>query len=159
MGLCDPTTKTISVGMPIAGKGGDAMSLLLIHEICHTVALGHGKAWQARMLKAADVALHRGDLSISDDLRKQVEQYLRTPVTRASEVYGKLEDWVWDDPDESYETMIEAVARFSGMYPDKFEHRFKRCRRVYERAKVEALEERAREQAWRAGEWEWKPGK
>ncbi|MGA2108908.1 MAG: hypothetical protein ABSH25_14835 [Syntrophorhabdales bacterium] len=141
-GLCDPTTKTISVN---TDKGGDATAILLIHEICHAVAWGHGKAWLARMLKAADVALDRGDLSISDDLRKQVEQYSKTPVTRASEVYGKLEDWVFDRPDVPYERMIEAVARFFAMHPDMFEHRFKRCRRVYEKAKVEAREEKPRE--------------
>lgn len=140
MGLCDMSTKTISF-RNFKDIEADNGSILLIHEICHAppgCGGSHGKAWRARMLKAADVALSRGDLTISDGLRKEIEEYSKTPITRAFNIYAQIENWVFDRPDVPYEMMIEAVARSFGLYGHELEHYFKRCRRVYEKAQTEA---------------------
>jgi len=131
-GLCCPKDKRIVLSS--VPSNDDELRLLLIHEICHSSALGHDERWSERMLKAADRAEKAGWLKVADLVRAEVEMYQESPRVRASWVYERISDCLMDIPGASYEKVIALLAREYGMYADDFKIRFKRCRLVYEKA-------------------------
>jgi hypothetical protein len=65
---------------------GDPSSTLIIHEICHAVsAPNHGKKWQARVLKAAEIA-KQYDCKLSKELVAEVEGYQNNDINEKEEM-------------------------------------------------------------------------
>ena len=132
-GLCDRNNKIIFVERIISDI---ELLLILIHEICHAVTSNdHGRKWQNRLLKAAELAAKIGQKELSKILKDEIKMYQNTVRTYVEVVYNSIEDCLIDLPQSSYATIIKYVAKYYGFYPEEFERRFKRCRKVYEEQK------------------------
>jgi len=131
VGRCRSEDKTIEVKFVPQNDG--ELKLLLIHEICHSSASGHGKKWSSRMLKAATRAEKAGCSNVADLIRKNVAETEKAASVNASLVYDciRLRLILGDKLDESYEDFINSVACGVGMYPDELEKKFKQCRKIY----------------------------
>ncbi|MBN2381432.1 hypothetical protein JXQ70_00985 [bacterium] len=108
---------------------------LLIHEICHTSALGHKKKWLNRMLKKAEIAERVGELELSISLKNEVDSEINADYPTPNDVYNNVVDWVNEaQGDASYEYIIYSVAKMIGFMPHELEERYKECRKVYDEA-------------------------
>lgn len=144
-GYCDLEKKLISVCTD------DPLGELMIHEICHAIASpGHGGKWQRRMLKAAEVAEVRDNRPLAEALRQTVEAY-RTPDTTSTpnDLYGYARGWTLAGPDLSYSAIRRAIASEGGMLVSEVERKLPRLRRIYDKARKEALDMRRRQEEWR----------
>ena len=137
-GLCHSEDKKILVG--IVPQKVDELRTLLIHEICHSSAFGHGKRWSGRMLEAAERAEKAGWLIEADLVRAEVEMYRKSPKITASLVNEQISDCLIENPNVSYENVIAYLASEYGMYVGDFEKRYKSCRKVYDKARIEQQE-------------------
>ena len=131
-GRCWPEEKKITVRF--VSKNDDDLKLLLIHEICHSSALGHDKKWFSRMLKASSRAKKAGWLNVADMIKKEVKGYQAGAVITKSTVYARIHDALLDCPDASYESIKNSLAYDLGIYPKEFEETYKQARKVYETA-------------------------
>jgi len=146
-GRCDTEGKRIMVSA--VGKDSDGLDCLLIHEIAHAAACtGHGKRFQARLLKAADCADELGRDELARLIREDVRPYQEeNHIYRgAKDIYAKIGEWVWDTKGEAtYESIVGSLATELGCYLEELEKTYKRCRSVYEKA-VEEYRRFAKEQ-------------
>ncbi len=135
IGRCNHETKSIEISY--ISDDDDKLYLLLIHEICHALQLGHAGIWQARMLKASEKAKEISHENLSEMLKKEVDGYIRSPKVTAKVIYFEIYDAIMDVPTVKYHDLIEYMARQYGQYPTEFEKNYKKCREVYEAARKE----------------------
>jgi hypothetical protein len=128
----------------------EALNALLVHEICHSSAPGHGKRFLIRMLKAADRADRVGWSKVADLIREEVKNYENGRAATASEMYERIADCLMDNHNASYESVIAYMAQEYGMHPDEFEKCYKKCREVYDEAYREWQEYANNRQAFEA---------
>src|SRR5262249_46996395 len=105
-GFCDDVRKVIEIR--VARDDADEFDAVMIHEICHAVTSGdHGKAWQHRMLQAADRAEKLGRPRLAKLLRDQIEK-IRTIGFRitASDTYQQIHDAVFDQPNAKFRQVV-----------------------------------------------------
>ena len=138
-GNCDQENKTISLQPNLNNK---LLEELLIHEICHAVTNGnHGKKWKDRMLKASKVAKQIGQMDLSNELKEDVERYVKTEefapegFPTKSVISEAIEDMVCVNKDVSFGEVINVVAKNFGYYPEELLKDFKHCKSVYKNAK------------------------
>lgn len=128
-GRCFIETKTISLSyLP---NEDDALYSLLIHEICHSSIPGHKKKWFDRMLKASKTADKLGHTKLSEMLWKEVNSYKDSPIIYARDIYAKIRDALVDEPNASYESIINWIAQDLGWYSKEVEKTYKQCKKVY----------------------------
>ncbi|MGO9567371.1 MAG: SprT-like domain-containing protein [Desulfomonilaceae bacterium] len=134
LGKCNTDSKAIQLtAAPIEG-----LREILIHEIAHAVSAGrHGKKWQVRMEMAAKRAVSLQMEKLAAQLRKDVEAYqdpTKSYYITAALVYTQIRDSVTLCPEATFENVIDWVRLQNGMSEQAFLARFKRARRVYDRA-------------------------
>lgn len=150
-GSCDCETKTISINLFMPSRflfisdlefdAEDDLLLLLIHEVCHSSNMSHGKKWQNRFLKKAEIAEKLGRSTLADMIRGEVSHYrecIELGFGSATHVYNQLADWTFERPEIPYDEMIRMIAANLGIYPDEFKKKYKRSRKVYDQAKNDA---------------------
>jgi hypothetical protein len=151
-GNCDWEKRTITVVYLYEDDDADERDMVLIHEICHAVAIhGHGPAWLRRMRRAADRAEELKRPLLAKMLREQADMYESAPkVSFRAQVYELMSDWTLQNPDLPYHALRKAVANDFACKPTELEHLCRRLRRVYEEAKRETLDYRQLHQEWDA---------
>jgi hypothetical protein len=144
-GKCDILKKTILIR-----KIPDSISelkLLLIHEICHHNASGHGAKWYRNMQAVAQRAETIGQQEIAKLIRKEIEESQQGEVVRAATIYGTLADWILDAHGEvPFKRLVVRLAHDHGMSVKQLLENYKRLRRIYDK-EIKWLEQlkRARE--------------
>jgi hypothetical protein len=135
-GYCDPDTRTIWVA-------AHPDEHTMIHEIVHAVAgPGHALRFQERLSKAADVAETQGNAELAGGIHKEVADYAGQPNLSAEDIYGQIRDAAWEC--DNFDAMVRWISEDMGSTPEEFAHRYRRARRVFDKAKQEAIDERAR---------------
>jgi len=138
-GKCDLDTKTVSV---LRGVGGDDLTALLIHEIAHAVTDGgHGKKWLERMEKAAEKAESIGLHTTAKLLQEQIAGYRSQRPVKASDIYHEITACVWGNSNVTFPQAVDFVRRDYGLGRADFLGRFRRAKRVFDEAKLDAKEE------------------
>ena len=131
-GRCFPDTKLILLRVLPTRIN---MDVLLIHEICHAVTNGsHKQLWMSRMRDAANTARLRNRIALADALGDEVAGYATAQPFNAVEVYGRIEDFMFENPDATFNQVADAVAHWNGLYRSELLLKFKRCRKVYDSA-------------------------
>jgi hypothetical protein len=132
-GLCDCEKRIIYIP-----TNTENLIAVLIHEICHAVtpSANHGRPWQKRMLKAADVANWRGRSQLADFLREEVVSYARKAEVKTKKaIYSEIEECVLDlQGISSFRTVVKLVAQRNVMTAKEFLKRFPRAKAVYDEA-------------------------
>jgi hypothetical protein len=136
-GQCTPRKKVICL-QDLPGEE-TLLRVYLIHEISHAFALGHGQAWQGRMLEASKIAADHGLIPLATKLREEVKEY-RKSITMVGEkvtarsAYGDLEDCVREN-EIGYRQAVKHVAGEFAMAPAEFIRQFPLAKRIFEKAK------------------------
>jgi hypothetical protein len=84
------------------------------------------------MLKLAEKVSQK-DYSLSRQLIADVEGYQNTP-NPYKQVYNMIEDWVFENPELSYDEIMKGLERDFGSTRKEFEKKYKKCRRIYNEA-------------------------
>ena len=135
-GHCDDTNKIIWISSSVTTTGGDALTVILVHEISHAVAtVGHGETWRRRMDQAAARTDSLRCPKLAAMLRKEIEEYINQSPVRAKEIYVGVEDLLMDAPDATYEQVRNFLADDIGMRREELERKYSRLRKVYERGR------------------------
>ena len=138
-GFCKSETKTIEISPTIIKN----LRLLLIHEICHAVASpSHGKIWGSRFLKAANKAKELGQLTLAREIEKEVEGYRQSPPVTAHYVRCVVADAVMDQPDASFEEIIQWAAENVLLAPDELVRRYPSVKKAFSETKKFMAEEK-----------------
>lgn len=141
-GYCDRIRKVIEVA--VAPSDPDERDLLLIHEICHAVTSGsHGKAWQARMGRAAERAGSFGRDRLAHRLREEVAAYREAGDWR-TEMYLMVEGWLETQPDLTLAQVKRAIAAECGLLYSEVATKLKRLKKVFLLSRRDALAARER---------------
>ena len=134
LGTCNTDSKAIQ----LTAAPREGLRELLIHEITHAVSAGHhGRKWQVRMEIAAKRAVSLQMEKLAAQLRKDIEAYqdpTKSYYVTAALVYTQISDAVTQCPEATFEQVIDWVRLQNGMPEQAFLNRFKRARRVYNRA-------------------------
>lgn len=136
-GFCDLDAHTILIDPLMAGQDGANRTALLIHEVCHAVAeRGHGKRFLRRLHQAADRARRLGLNQLAGILEQEVLDYQKEGwELRAGDVYDCVERAVLDSKGmATYSNVIHFIAGDYGLLVGELETRFRRLRKVYEKA-------------------------
>jgi len=137
-GYCDSASRTIHVHPLMAGQDGESRTALIIHEVCHAVTKsGHGKRFQQRMLHAADKARQLDLSEVAKTLEQEVHHYQDGDAwdDSAKDVYDFVERAVIENKGRiTYNNVVEYLAGSYGLLVEELEARFRRLRRVYEKA-------------------------
>jgi hypothetical protein len=138
LGTCNTDSKAIQ----LTAVPRERLRELLIHEITHAVSSGrHGKKWQVRMEMAAKRAVSLQMENLAALLRKDIEAYqdpTRSYYVTAALVYSQISEAVILCPEATFGQVIDWVRLQNGMSEQAFLERFKRARRVYDRAQKDA---------------------
>jgi hypothetical protein len=121
----------------------------MIHEVVHAViGTGHAVRFQERLSKAAGVAEAKGKADLGAAIRKEVAMLAETPLLRAQDIYTRIGDlaWEWDD----FDVLSRWISEDLGATPEEFAKSYPRARRVFDKARQEAIDERVRMVAARA---------
>jgi hypothetical protein len=115
----------------------------MIHEVVHAVVgAGHAVRFQERFSKAAEVAEAKGKADLAAAIRKEVGLWADTHNLRAEDIYGRIRDAVWEECDD-FDVLAGSIAEDLGSTPEEFARRYRRARRVFDKARQEAIDERA----------------
>lgn len=147
-GHCDPERRVIEIVAQDSDQ--DEQDKLIIHEICHAVALadmGHGKKWQDRMEKAAKKADSLGRNRLAQILREEIAAYQQSPMSLEG-VYNQIRDAIIDCPEATFPQIRRWLANEYGLLVSEVCKKFRRAEKVFEEAKRDALEERALSEAF-----------
>lgn len=148
-GHCNREKKTIRI---VAGKSGNALSVLLIHEIVHAVTEEcHGKRWFRRMEQAADEAAEQGLKTLARLIHEEIAGYKDGWRPTASSIYRQIENCVREQPGFAFEQVMDHVRRDWGLSREDFLRRFRRANRIFEETKREERESAERRAQLRAG--------
>jgi hypothetical protein len=83
-----------------------------------------------------------GSPALADLIAQDVQHYETDQTLSAADVYERLAGWVWDTVHQGgevgYGEMIGALGNEYGLYPEELERGYRKCRRVYDRAKRRA---------------------
>lgn len=136
VGHCRSRSRQIAVNPD--GLTYDEIVELLVHEVCHAVAVdNHSERWWSRMHKAADRATEMGLGQLASAIREnagQPEEESQISM-RAAAVYEEIRDAVDCQPECSYETIVRGAASSRGCFSEELEQDFPMCRRVYDASK------------------------
>jgi hypothetical protein len=129
LGKCKKDIKTIYIKR-LFDNDIELMELL-IHEICHVFAIGHGKPWQRRMSKAAEQAAKKGENELSNKLIDEVKRYKRRYIVTAIMIYNQINDIVLDTKGTiTFEKLRHYLASEYGGY--EVIDAYKKIRNVYD---------------------------
>jgi hypothetical protein len=143
-GICDLKRRVIEISA--RPTDADEMDRLLIHEICHAVAVrpGHGKEWQARMEKAAQKAEKLGRSCLAQLLREEIAGYQNQSSTaELKDAYDSIVDWVWEMPGLTLEQVKNRLADKYGLLDSEVRTVFPRTEKLFRKAKNEASKSEA----------------
>ena len=109
-GCCDHERRVIEI--VCQSTDPNEQDLLLIHEICHVFFPGHEKDWQDRMGKAARRADEIGQHQLAHLLRKEIDDYRRSPSCSKQEAhfYDNIRSAVEGIPDLTLPRPIALMA-------------------------------------------------
>ena len=133
-GFCDPERKVIFIKSSVVSKGGEELTVWLIHEICRAVVGNgsHRKFWQRRMRTAISQAQRVGREQLAALLEADLQASQHVRVTRAQDVYDTVGDILTDVPHATFEEVLLRLAGYWGLTPEELLQRYKRLRTVYE---------------------------
>jgi hypothetical protein len=124
----------------------DERDRLVIHEICHAIAEGHGKGWQGRMEKAAKRADALGRHRLAGLIREEIASY-QGPTAGSDEAYERIREMVAIDPKLTLVQVKRILADETGELPSELGTMvLKRTEKVYREAKRDAQEARDMDQ-------------
>lgn len=138
--------KTIVYSSQLLTQPIIALNVILIHELCHA-DLGakcgaHGKRWRHRMFEAAEIARKKPvrDLNLHYALIGEMWRYdpssrSYVPPVNARACYEQITQLVNEEPDWSFEDVMEWVGRICYEPAEVLIKRYKKCRDVFEKAK------------------------
>jgi hypothetical protein len=125
-------SKDITISIRALPESNDELHLLLVHEICHSSTPYHGKRWVLRMIRAQQNADKAYMGTLSDLITEELRMYEEGYKISANEAYNLISDFLLSHADASYQAVISAVAKEFGLYPEEFERRFRKAKRVYD---------------------------
>jgi len=139
--------KAIMYSVDLCGRPILILNEVLIHELCHA-ELGpgggdHGKRWRNRMEKAAQVADAIRYVELAQELREDRDLYdpdsdFYEPPMNAATCYEAIRRMVREQPpDWSFEDVMYWVGRDFYEPDDQLIKKFKKCRQVFEKAKMQ----------------------
>jgi len=118
------------------GFKGPYLSLLIIHEIAHAVVgPSHEKKWRNRMSKAYETAIEIGEDEIANLIQKELDGYEESIKITADIVYGTIKDAILENPEATFDIIVEMVRRNLGITKDFFNAHYKRANKVFEDTK------------------------
>ena len=126
---CNNDLKTIDIRF--LSDDDIELYLLLIHEICHTSALSHGKKWQIRMMYAANRINKLGYNLLGRGVLNEVERYKGSRIINSKFFYRKIAEIVMADKNVSFE---DVMAYLSREYYGGESVPYKHCLKAYDRA-------------------------
>ncbi|PKN68507.1 MAG: hypothetical protein CVU54_14410 [Deltaproteobacteria bacterium HGW-Deltaproteobacteria-12] len=145
-GLCDFREKKIAISrLPVSEN---KLLLIIIHEICHSYTMKvrkfyrntHGKAWQKRMLTIAELAKKKSNLDLHEMIIQHIEEYQKSEILKASDIYERMEDILMDSYYESheflaYKTIVQIIASEIGVSGNELIECYKKFQDEYKKAK------------------------
>jgi hypothetical protein len=137
-GFCDRKKRVIEIVGERSNQ--DEQDLLLIHEICHAIHSGHGRAWVGRMKKAAGRATELGRDRLAELLEKEIDGYRQSPSSSAerAEFYEAIVNIVHGIPDVTLRRAITIIAREKGLLESEVCKQFPRTESVFREAQEDA---------------------
>ncbi len=137
-GKCDRKTKTIRVRD--VSNNDDDLHLLLIHEICHTFSVMHGKKWKDQLSSKIETAIKMGRVCLADMLKRELDAYdnPNAPTISVDWIHGQIRDAVFKSPDAPFDDIVEIIANDWHMTTAALKKRFPFCGDIYHKAKKEA---------------------
>lgn len=144
-GYCDLEARTIWISTQ--GRPEQLVEQVMIHEITHAiVGTGHGVRFQRRMRKASDAAEATGNSVLAGELRQEVAEWAESPRYLAAHAYAEIRDLAWECDD--YELVLRYISEENGLLPEEFEKRYRRARKVFDEARIEAEQDEHIREAW-----------
>ncbi len=139
-GVCDEQAKIIKISMARLTEDPDDLHELLIHEICHCNARGHGEDWQDAMLAKAKIADKLGQEELAERIRKDIDASVileRIAEDRLERMIRRhVQKCVEQCRGLSFEDLKATMVREYNMPPDILEEWVDVCRGTYERSKI-----------------------
>lgn len=135
-GLCDHETKTIFVNPP-PDTDEDHIRCLLIHEISHAVTDGyHGKKWEVRFLKAADIAEKLGQITTAQIIRHEVKVYSDNRIKVTSQmIHEMIQGALADNHQATFEHVISQISYELGRTKSDLLKRYSSIEKVFYKEK------------------------
>jgi hypothetical protein len=136
-GYLDERAKVI--GIHSMGPG-QALRVVLIHEIAHVVSsLSHGKEWQNRMKRSAQKAESIGETKLAEALMEEIRLYTEpfaAAKPTADAVYKRVKDECLSCPRPSFDQVVDCIRYDCGLTKEEFLRHFKKSQRIYEQTKA-----------------------
>jgi hypothetical protein len=125
----------------------DERDTLLIHEICHAIAEGHGRGWQDRMEKAAKRAVALRRQRLAGLIRQEIAGYQEATSTGMDEAYERIPEMLAGDPNLTLAQVKRLLADEFGLLATEVGTKhLKRTEKIYRQAKRETQIEPAFDQ-------------
>ena len=147
--MCNRITKTIEISWKYIAEDDNELRRLLCHEICHAVVDGyHGQKWQKRLLIVAQRAADLGQKELVAKIYSDINNVQNSEVVSLISVHQNIEDALMDNPNASFEDVIEHVADNWSMTAKGLLKKYKTLKCFFDKAKHAALLDRELQQKY-----------